>query len=69
MADVQPEMQAILNPPRGSVVCQPLFGIELVRRQAGQQRDRLGLVLAQVPPQQGHLFDTGEIDLFRADRA
>jgi len=69
MTDVQAQMQAVFNAPSSSVVCQPLFGIELMWRQAGQQRNGLGLVLAQLPPQQGHLFDTGEIDLFRAGLA
>ena len=36
MADVQAQMQAVFDAPRGAVVCQPLFGIELLRWQAGQ---------------------------------
>jgi len=38
-------------------------------RQGGQHPNGLGLVPAQLPAQQGHLFDTGEIDLFRAGLA
>jgi hypothetical protein len=66
MADVQPQVQAVLNAPSGPVVGQPLSGVELAGRQAGHQGDGLRLVLAQVPPQQGHLFDAGKIDFFRA---
>jgi len=51
MADVQPQMQAILNTPGGAVVRQPLRGVELVGRQAGHQRDGFRLVLAQLPAQ------------------
>lgn len=69
VADVQPQMQAIFNAPSGLVSLEPLRGVELVGRQAGHQRDGLRLVPAQMPPHQGHLFDTRKINGFRAGRA
>jgi hypothetical protein len=69
VADVQPQMQAVLNAPSRPVVRQPLSGVELGGWQAGHQRDRLRFVLTQPSPQQGYLFDAGKIDCFRGGRA
>jgi hypothetical protein len=69
MADIQTQMQAVLNAPSGAIISQPLGGIQLLGRQAGYQRHGLGFMMAQVASQQGHLFDTREVDLFRASGA
>ena len=68
MADIQPQVQAVFDSPGGAIVGQPLRSVELVRRQTADQGDGLGLVMAQVAPQQRHLFDKGKIDFFRAGR-
>ena len=69
MADIQPQVQAVFDPPRGAIVGQPLGRAQLVGRQTADQGDGLGLVMAQVAPQQSDLLDKGKIDFFRAGRS
>ena len=69
MADIQPQVQAVFDSPRGAIVGQPLGSAQLVGRQTADQGDGLGLVMAQVAPQQSDLLDKGKIDLFRAGRS
>jgi hypothetical protein len=69
MADIQPQVQAVFDSPRGAIVGQPLRSAQLVRRQTADQGYGLGLVMAQLALQQSDLFDKGKIDFFRAGRS
>ena len=67
--NIQTQMESILNGPVLAIIHQPGAGIEFTSRQAGDQRDGLGLVLGEFAMDEGHLRRVGKADVFGTDFA
>lgn len=67
VGDIEPLMEAALNPPALAVAQQPGLGLEALGRSAGDQSDFLVFATLSLTQQSGGLCGQGEADVLSAD--